>query len=88
MNIWTGSALLIILALFFQLAAYKERQIKKVRAQLITLDNAIAEKKEEQALLEEKEKSWSDPAWVELVLMEKLGVVPEGQQKVCFISRH
>lgn len=28
--------------------------------------------------------SESDPAWVELVLMQKLGVVPEGQTKVFF----
>ena len=28
--------------------------------------------------------SGSDPAWIELMLMKKLGVVPEGQIKVCF----
>lgn len=51
-------------------------------------------------LLQEKEKalelqidlllqvnSQSDPAWVELKLMEKLGLVPEGHRKV-FFERH
>ena len=28
--------------------------------------------------------SQSDPQWIEMVLMEKLGVVPEGQVKVYF----
>lgn len=28
--------------------------------------------------------SQSDPAWIEMLLMKKLGVVPEGQVKVYF----
>ena len=28
--------------------------------------------------------SQSDPAWIELTLKKQLGVVPEGQKKVCF----
>ncbi len=43
-------------------------------------------------MLEQKEElmariaSQSDPAWIELVLMQKLGVVPDGQIKVHFTS--
>lgn len=29
--------------------------------------------------------SQNDPSWIELVLMDKLGLVPEGQTKVHFI---
>ena len=31
--------------------------------------------------------SQSDPAWVELILMKKLGLVPEGQTKVFFMKK-
>jgi hypothetical protein len=43
-------------------------------------------------LLQQKEdlllqiNSQSDPAWIQLVLMKGLGLVPEGQQKVYFYS--
>ncbi len=38
----------------------------------------------EQADLKLQVNSQSDPAWVELTLMRKLGLVPEGQTKVYF----
>lgn len=45
---------------------------------------------EKQALLSSQEdlrlqqSSQEDPAWIELVLMRRMGVVPEGQRKVYF----
>lgn len=47
------------------------------------------EKEKEKALVTQENlllqlESQSDPAWVELLLMKELGVVPEGQTKVFF----
>lgn len=38
----------------------------------------------EQENLRAQVNSQSDPAWVELTLMRKMGLVPEGQRKVLF----
>lgn len=51
---------------------YTEIQIAKMQA--------LREKEE----LELRIKSQSDPEWIEMVLMNRLGVVPEGQVKVHF----
>lgn len=48
------------------------------------LENAIAEKKEEQVRLNEMIMSESDPQWIELTLMRVLGVIPEGTKKIYF----
>lgn len=39
-----------------------------------------------QADLQTKLASRNDPAWIELVLMKNLGLVPEGYQKVSFTN--
>lgn len=36
--------------------------------------------------LQTKINSQNDPAWIELILMKNLGLVPEGYQKVFFID--
>lgn len=41
----------------------------------------------EQEALNRQINSQSDPAWVELVLMKGLGLVPEGQTKVLFTNQ-
>jgi len=41
--------------------------------------------KRREALLQQIN-SESDPAWIELVLMQNLGMVPENQQKVYFME--
>lgn len=66
-------------------AMKKKRQVVEVlKCQLYALQS------EKQLLLEEKEDlqlqihSQKDPAWIELILMKGLGLVPEGQLKVYF----
>lgn len=62
----------------------KDRDFHKLHAQYEELQI------KERVLLSQKESlnrqinSQSDPAWVELVLMKGLGLVPEGQTKVLF----
>ena len=54
-----------------------EKQIERQEKQLTTLQMQYED-------LERRLQSQSDPAWLEMVLMEQLGVVPEGQAKVYF----
>ena len=76
----------ILLSLYFYCHALEKKN--SLTAQLKT--KVLSLKKERKKALEEKEdlllrlKSFEDPDWVELVLMEKLGVVPEGQTKAVF----
>ncbi len=52
--------------------------------QLLMEKEAELEIRQRQVLQIESEK---DPAWIELVLMKALGVVPEDQQKVFFLKQ-
>lgn len=58
----------------FQALMMEHDQLRQERAaELVKKEN-----------LELQLSSQNDPAWVELVLMRELGVVPEGQKKVVF----
>jgi hypothetical protein len=59
--------------IFFQL----DSKIKHLEVERL----AALQKREDLKLQIE---SQSDPAWIEMLLMKKLGVVPEGQVKVYF----
>jgi hypothetical protein len=54
-----------------------EQQIERQEERLTTLQLQYED-------LERRLQSQSDPAWLEMVLMEQLGVVPKGQTKVFF----
>lgn len=59
----------------------------KLHLQLVDLQQ---QKKEALSLREDlilQVNSQSDPAWVELVLMKGLGLIPEGQTKVFFTNK-
>lgn len=61
-----------------------ERDLERLQGKVDLLQK---EKREAQLLNESLKlqiRSQSDPAWVSLVLMEELGVIPEGQQKIVF----
>lgn len=73
----------ILLSIYFYCRSLEKKN--SLTAQLKT--KVLSLKKERKRILEEKEdlllrlESFGDPDWIELVLMEKLGVVPEGQTK-------
>lgn len=74
------------LCLFSMTALHK----KKEEARLLSL--RLEEMESQRVLLEEKREelllalqSQTDPAWIELVLMRELGVVPENWLKVHFV---
>ena len=59
-----------------QIFEYKEKlSLLQAEKKRITLENQD---------LQLKINSQSDPAWIELILMKELGVVPEGKLKVHF----
>lgn len=75
----------------FALVCYMfyERQMSHRDAQFFILNNILAELKEKKRVVSSEHdelllqvKSQEDPAWVELVLMRRLGLVPEGYIKV------
>jgi hypothetical protein len=74
----------ITVAFYFQAAHSKTVVFSNFNSQLHEME------KEKMAALHEQEElslqlqSESDPAWIELMLMKELGVVPEGWTKVYF----
>lgn len=78
----------IVLALCYML--YSHSMKKKNKAYLALEKQLLELQREKQKILEEKEDlllqidSQNDPAWIQMMLMKELGVVPEGQLKVYF----
>jgi len=82
---WWLLVLLITCAIVLENALSKERQeYAKLSAQWHHLQAEKERLLAEQADLRIQVNSQSDPAWVELTLMLKLGLVPEDQTKVFF----
>lgn len=81
--------LFILTCYMFYEQGLKKRDLDfdKLHLQLVDLQH---QKKEALSLREDlilQVNSQSDPAWVELVLMKGLGVIPEGQTKVYFTNK-
>jgi hypothetical protein len=62
----------------------KNKQITDIKARIDTMRIEKHSLLKEQENLVLKINSQSDPAWIERVLMQQLGVVPKGKTKVCF----
>ena len=62
----------------------QERRQKRLEEEIAQREEMVAQLQIEHDDLERRLHSQSDPAWIEMVLMEQLGVVPEGQTKVYF----
>ena len=83
----------IILFFVFSFVGYKRIVKKKQKAiyehetAIFSLEKKREEKKEENKELLLQINSQSDPAWIEMILMRELGVVPEGKLKVHFTSK-
>ena len=81
-------AILFFMVCFF---AYDQAGRRRDREELVLKEKyqQILCAKEEASILQEELKreiaSQNDASWIELVLMQKLGLVPEGQQKVHFV---
>lgn len=80
-----------VIAFLFACMIFYEQGLKKRDAlyQQLTHQLQTLQKEKEEALIHQKElqlqiKSQDDLAWIELTLMKKLGLIPEGMQKVYF----
>jgi hypothetical protein len=80
---------LALFALFsfslYEQGAYKvERAIKRLDVVKNDLEASLKLKEAARDQLRREVGSQSDPAWVELTLMRRLGLVPEGYTKIYF----
>ncbi len=80
--------LFLLLCLFAFDSAMKKREQEEERLKQKLLDLAYEKEKLYKKCidLQDQISSQDDPAWVELTLIRCLGLVPEGQKKVIFIS--
>ncbi len=81
---WVWLFALICYAVFDYASARQDCQHERMEADLKAQEGRLARLEEEHQELLCKLQSQSDPAYMELVLMQNLGVVPEGQTKVYF----
>ena len=81
---WVILFILLCFVLYEQGIKERDREFLKLSEHLKSLqqEREVAMTLKEDLLLQIN--SQSDPAWVELLLMKGLGVVPEGQTKVFF----
>ena len=84
---WTILFFLIILFAYDQAAKSREDEESKLREKFQQLLLAQQEARVLQEELRREIASQGDDSWIELVLMQKLGLVPEGQTKVHFLQR-
>lgn len=84
---WVVLFLLICYMLFEQAERRQKLEFAKLQQLAVDLEKerVIADEENQKLLLHVN--SQSDPAWVELVLMRGLGLVPEGQTKVFFTNQ-
>jgi hypothetical protein len=81
---WVLAFLVAIYCLGLKSFDHKEKSILQLQSHVgFLLDQkrvALGKKQE----LEKQIASQTDPAYIEMILMKKLGVVPEGNVKICF----
>jgi hypothetical protein len=84
---WTILFFLISLFAYDQAAKRRGREEQNLREKLRQLCTSHQEALALQQELKREIVSQNDENWIELVLMQKLGLVPEGQTKVHFIKK-
>lgn len=82
---WWVLAFLLICAIFYERGLKgRDEEFQKLREQQKQLEQAKEQALATQQDLKRQINSQSDPAYVELLLMKRLGLTPEDQQKVFF----
>lgn len=84
---WTILFFLVIFFVYDRGVHYRNLEVEKLTKKLEDLNStklaALQLKKE----LQQQIDSQRDPAWIELVLMRALGLVPEGEKKILFVEK-
>lgn len=83
---WGWFFAFLFVALFWMSGSMKGKalQMAELEGRLANISHSIQRSLAEKEELIREKNSQSDPLWVELVLMKKLGLVPSGQKKVYF----
>lgn len=84
---WTILFLLICVFAYDQAVQRRTREEKNLQAKLDKLLLSKEATLAKQANLKLQIMSQGDPAFIEMALMRRLGLVPEGQTKIHFIQR-
>ncbi|MBS0621958.1 MAG: hypothetical protein JSR80_03255 [Verrucomicrobia bacterium] len=84
-NSWWVWAFALICYTAYDFASLRQaHQLAKLEATIVEKQKELQEARVEGELLQRQLQSQSDPAWIEMVLMRELGMVPNGQTKVVF----
>ncbi|MCH9627178.1 MAG: hypothetical protein S4CHLAM2_08130 [Chlamydiales bacterium] len=83
---WTILFFLLCCFAYDQAYRHKLREETRLQKKLLSLEGEIAAAQEKQDDLKLQIASQEDEAFIEMILMRKLGLVPEGQTKVHFIT--
>lgn len=81
---WVVTVLLVSFSIFTLASKKKYSEIKTLKSRVATLENQKVSASHEREDLLRQIDSQSDPAWIELILMKGLGLVPDGHKKVYF----
>lgn len=83
-NWWVFLFCLSFGATYFHFRTEKLKEVGHLKSRLVTMENEKSSALMARVDLKERLGSQNDPAWIEMVLMRDLGVVPEGFLKVHF----
>ena len=86
-NLWVIFFVLGAYLFFTHASTKKGAMIAQLEKQVNTFKGEIVAAREMREELLLRIESQNDPRWIEMVLMQKLGLVPEGQLKVLFQKR-
>ena len=81
---WVWLFALLCYAVYDYSTRRQDRRQQRMEQQIESQEERLTDLQQQYEDLERRLASQSDPAWLEMVLMERLGVVPEGQTKVYF----
>lgn len=81
---WVVVFLIVVYCLGLKSFAKKQDSILNLKNQVAFLSNQKDLAMQKKYDLERQIISQKDPAFVEMILMKRLGVVPEGHVKICF----
>lgn len=81
---WVLGFAIVVFGIYEQASTRLTNGIAKLQARVIELEASIAKTTTDQEELKLQVASQSDPAWIELLLIKGLGLVPEGYKKIYF----